>query len=73
MVLVTSGKFTSYPLTAKEAEKAGWKKDATYSGTKQTTEYFMCYSLIMVLEICYAPRHHEFISLFLFAIKSEFY
>jgi len=29
---VTFGKFTSYPLTARQAEKAGWKKDASCSG-----------------------------------------
>ncbi|XP_020618160.1 uncharacterized protein LOC110056061 isoform X2 [Orbicella faveolata] len=29
---VTFGKFTSYPLTAKQARAAGWKKDASCSG-----------------------------------------
>lgn len=30
--IVTFGKFTSYPLTAKQAREAGWKKDANCSG-----------------------------------------
>lgn len=32
--LVTFGKFTPYPLTIKQAKEAGWKKDATCSGTE---------------------------------------
>jgi len=36
---VTFAKFTPYPLTAKQARGAGWKKDASCSGTVQPKHF----------------------------------
>jgi len=61
---VTFGKFTPYPLTAKQARADGWKKDASCSGSdqKKHLDIAMVFLLNGYMKICHLPTNIAFTS-----------